>query len=113
MKDIMNKFALVVAVWLVGSTLGAAAGANRVMSGHRTMPPKLGHMHGLNCGQDWRTWAMARKLRLEFSDACYHVINGGNYRRDWFARDGARRAFRPLEPGMGHRFDRFPRRIAA
>jgi hypothetical protein len=25
---------------------------------------------------------MARKLRLEFSGACYHVINRGNYRRD-------------------------------
>jgi hypothetical protein len=28
---------------------------------------------------------MARKLRLEFSGAVYHVINRGNYRVDVFA----------------------------
>ena len=36
---------------------------------------------------------MARKLRLEFSDACYHVINRGNYRRDVFAEKGAAESF--------------------
>ena len=28
---------------------------------------------------------MARKLRLEYPGACYHVINRGNYRADVFA----------------------------
>jgi putative transposase len=36
---------------------------------------------------------MARKLRLEFSGACYHVINRGNYRRDLFADAGAANSF--------------------
>jgi REP element-mobilizing transposase RayT len=36
---------------------------------------------------------MARKLRLEFPGACYHVINRGNYRRDLFAPRGAAEAF--------------------
>jgi len=36
---------------------------------------------------------MPRKLRLEFPDACYHVINRGNYRRDLFAGKGAAKAF--------------------
>jgi len=36
---------------------------------------------------------MARKLRLEFPGACYHVINRGNYRRDVFETDGAKAAF--------------------
>lgn len=36
---------------------------------------------------------MPRKLRLEFSGACYHVINRGNYRRDLFTTDGAARSF--------------------
>jgi len=36
---------------------------------------------------------MARKLRLEFPGACYHVINRGNYRADIFKTDGARSAF--------------------
>jgi putative transposase len=36
---------------------------------------------------------MARKLRLEFPGACYHVINRGNYRRDLFAPKGAAEAF--------------------
>ncbi len=37
---------------------------------------------------------MARKLRLEFSGACYHVLNRGNYRRDLFATAGAAASFR-------------------
>jgi hypothetical protein len=36
---------------------------------------------------------MARLLRLEYAGACYHVVNRGNYRRDVFAEDGARKAF--------------------
>ncbi|HEY8993101.1 MAG TPA: transposase [Lacunisphaera sp.] len=36
---------------------------------------------------------MARKLRLEFPGACYHVINRGNYRADVFATEGAKIAF--------------------
>ncbi|MGH7958317.1 MAG: transposase [Opitutaceae bacterium] len=36
---------------------------------------------------------MARRLRLEFPGACYHVINRGNYRRDIFAAANAARAF--------------------
>lgn len=36
---------------------------------------------------------MARKLRLEFAGACYHVISRGNYRRDLFTRKGAAESF--------------------
>jgi putative transposase len=36
---------------------------------------------------------VARKIRLEFSDACYHVINRGNYRQDLFAGRGAAESF--------------------
>jgi hypothetical protein len=36
---------------------------------------------------------MARKLRLEFAGACYHVLNRGNYRRDLFAAAGAADSF--------------------
>ena len=36
---------------------------------------------------------MARKLRLEFPGACYHVINRGNYRADIFRTEGTRNAF--------------------
>jgi putative transposase len=36
---------------------------------------------------------MARKLRLEFPGAIYHVINRGNYRTDIFGTPGARAAF--------------------
>ena len=36
---------------------------------------------------------MPRKLRLEFSGACYHVINRGNYRRNLFAPKGAAESF--------------------
>ena len=38
-------------------------------------------------------YRMARKLRLEFPDACYHVINRGNYRRDLFGSKGAAESF--------------------
>lgn len=45
---------------------------------------------------------MARKLRLEFPGACYHVINRGNYRRDLFSGKGAARSFEDclLEAGV-------------
>ncbi len=36
---------------------------------------------------------MARKLRLEYEDAIYHVINRGNYRQDVFGTAGAAAAF--------------------
>ena len=36
---------------------------------------------------------MARRLRIQFSGALYHVINRGNYRRDVFGSVGAARAF--------------------
>jgi putative transposase len=37
---------------------------------------------------------VARKTRIEFGGACYHVINRGNYRRDLFAAKGAAESFR-------------------
>src|SRR6187549_4194464 len=36
---------------------------------------------------------MARKLRLEFPGACYHVINRGNYRADIFSSEKTKAAF--------------------
>lgn len=36
---------------------------------------------------------MARRLRLQFPGAMYHVINRGNYRRDVFETAGAAKAF--------------------
>jgi hypothetical protein len=36
---------------------------------------------------------MARKLRLEFSGACYHVINRGNYKRAIFEANGTAGSF--------------------
>ena len=36
---------------------------------------------------------MARKLRLQYAGAFYHLINRGNYRADVFASDGAEDAF--------------------
>ena len=41
----------------------------------------------------WVHFPVARKLRIEFSGACYHVINRGNYRSDLFANPGAARSF--------------------
>ncbi len=40
-----------------------------------------------------RRWGGARKLRLEFPGACYHVINRGNYRAAVFATEQTRAAF--------------------
>ena len=36
---------------------------------------------------------MARKLRMEFGGACYHIINRGNYRAYIFESEGAKKAF--------------------
>ena len=36
---------------------------------------------------------MSRRLRFEFSGACYHVTNRGNYRQPIFGTDGAARSF--------------------
>ena len=36
---------------------------------------------------------MARRLRIQFPGAIYHLINRGNYRRDLFATVGAAKAF--------------------
>lgn len=36
---------------------------------------------------------MARKLRIQFEGAMYHVINRGNYRRELFASEGEAQAF--------------------
>jgi REP element-mobilizing transposase RayT len=36
---------------------------------------------------------MARKLRLEYEGACYHVLNRGNYRSDIFSDQGAKHSF--------------------
>lgn len=49
---------------------------------------------------------MARKLRLEFSGACYHVINRGNYRRNLFDTGGAAASFERclLEAGAKFRW---------
>lgn len=53
---------------------------------------------------------MARKLRIEFGDACYHVINRGNYRRDLFAGKGAAESFQRC---MLEACDRFGWRLHA
>jgi len=36
---------------------------------------------------------MARKLRIQYEGALYHVINRGNYRRDLFESVGTAQAF--------------------
>lgn len=36
---------------------------------------------------------MARKLRIQYAGALYHVINRGNYRSDVFETDGAKESF--------------------
>lgn len=47
---------------------------------------------------------MARKLRVEYAGACYHVINRGNYRRDLFAAKGAAESFRSCLGEAARRF---------
>jgi hypothetical protein len=39
------------------------------------------------------SWAMARKLRIQFPGAIYHVINRGNDRRDLFVSPSETQAF--------------------
>ncbi len=53
---------------------------------------------------------MARKLRLEYAGACYHVINRGNYRRNLFAGKGAAESF---ESCLGEAAGRFSWRLHA
>ena len=53
---------------------------------------------------------MARKLRLEYAGACYHVINRGNYRRNVFAPKGAAEAF---EGCLSETCERFGWRVHA
>mgnify|MGYP001562246462 CR=1 FL=1 len=38
-------------------------------------------------------WGVARRLRIEYEGAMYHVINRGNYRADVYKTDGAKEAF--------------------
>jgi putative transposase len=42
---------------------------------------------------DWQRQLMARKLRIEFPGAIYHVINRGNYRTDVFRSAGEAKSF--------------------
>ena len=37
--------------------------------------------------------AMARKLRIQYEGALYHVIDRGNYRRDVYETTGSTKAF--------------------
>jgi REP element-mobilizing transposase RayT len=47
---------------------------------------------------------MARRLRLQFKGAMYHVINRGNYRRNVFATVGAAQAFESVLHEVVERF---------
>jgi REP element-mobilizing transposase RayT len=47
---------------------------------------------------------MARRLRVQFPGAIYHLINRGNYRRDLFATPGAAKSF---ESALGEACQRF------
>ena len=42
------------------------------------------------------TGEVARRVRIQYEHALYHVINRGNYRRDIFSARGAARAFSRL-----------------
>jgi len=53
---------------------------------------------------------MARRLRIQFPGARYHVINRGNLQYDIFATDGARRAFIGV---MGEACEKFAWRVHA
>lgn len=53
---------------------------------------------------------MARRLRIQFPGARYHVINRGNLQHDIFATDGARRAFIAV---MGEACEKFAWRMHA
>jgi len=46
---------------------------------------------------------MARKLRIEYEGAMYHVINRGNYRADVFETDGAKeKTQKGVKPHFSH-----------
>jgi REP element-mobilizing transposase RayT len=47
---------------------------------------------------------MARKLRVEFAGACYHVLNRGNYRKDLFGSKGAAESFQQCLAEAATRF---------
>ena len=47
---------------------------------------------------------VARKVRIEWAGACYHVINRGNYRRDLFASKGAAQSFQTCLCEAAERF---------
>ena len=50
-----------------------------------------------------KVWfGMARKLRLQYAGAFYHLINRGNYRADVFASDGGEGGVSKV-PGRGVR----------
>ncbi len=53
---------------------------------------------------------MARRLRIQFPGAIYHIINRGNYRRDLFATAGAAKSF---ERSLGETSTRFGWQIHA
>lgn len=46
-----------------------------------------------SCQRGAFCWGMARKPRIQFEGAIYHVMNRGNYRRDLFESAGAAQAF--------------------
>ena len=48
---------------------------------------------------------MARKLRIQYPGALYHIINRGNYRRDVFATVGAAQAFEHAMDEVCRRFN--------
>jgi putative transposase len=48
---------------------------------------------------------MARKLRLEYAGACYHVTNRGNYRGDLFVAAGTAKSFYGCLDQACQRFD--------
>src|SRR5258706_14385578 len=53
---------------------------------------------------------MARRLRIEFEGALYHVINRGNFQRDVFQSAGAAKAF---EAALGEACERHHWRVHA
>ena len=50
-------------------------------------------------------YGVARRLRIQFPGAIYHIINRGNYRRDLFATVGAAQAFERALGDASVRFD--------
>ena len=53
---------------------------------------------------------MARRLRIQFEGALYHVINRGNFRSDVFQTAGAAKAF---EAALGETCERHQWRVHA